>query len=66
MELEYKAYWALKKLNLDMDAAGKKMMLQLNKLDEFRLQAYENNKMYKEKEKRWHDGKLSPKLFVSG
>ncbi|XP_074346872.1 uncharacterized protein LOC141685679 [Apium graveolens] len=36
-ELEYKAYWALKKLNLDMEAAGEKRMLQLNELDEFRL-----------------------------
>ena len=65
-ELEHKAYWALKKLNLDLDAAGKKRMLQLNELDEFRLQAYENNKMYKEKVKRWHDRKLHPKLFVPG
>ena len=28
-ELEHKAYWELKKLNLDLDAAGKKRMLQL-------------------------------------
>ncbi|XP_074323538.1 uncharacterized protein LOC141660452 [Apium graveolens] len=52
VELEYKAYRALKKLNLDMSDAGDKRMLQINELDEFCLQAYENNKLYKEKVKR--------------
>ncbi|XP_074351357.1 uncharacterized protein LOC141690459 [Apium graveolens] len=51
-ELEHKAYWDLKKLNLNMEAAGEKRMLQLNELEEFRLQAYENKKVYKEKVKR--------------
>ena len=44
----------------------KKRMLQLNELDEFRLQAYENNKMYKEKVKRWHDRGLVLKKFFQG
>ncbi|KAL8108826.1 hypothetical protein AgCh_025065 [Apium graveolens] len=66
VELEHKAYWALKKLNHDLDAAGKKRMLQLNELDEFRLQAYDNNKMYKEKVKRWHDRGLVLKSFMPG
>ncbi|XP_074363000.1 uncharacterized protein LOC141714256 [Apium graveolens] len=65
-ELEHKAYWALKKLNFDMAAAGEKRMLQLNELDEFRLQAYESNKLYKEKVKRWHVKRLVHKTFVPG
>ena len=41
-------------------------MLQLNELEEFRLNAFENAKIYKEKAKRWHDKKLSPRVFEPG
>ncbi|XP_055960668.1 uncharacterized protein LOC130015127 [Mercurialis annua] len=63
VELEHRAYWAIKKLNFDHKAAGEKRMLQLNELDEFRLNAYENAKLYKEKTKRWHDAHIVPKTF---
>ncbi|XP_016581672.1 uncharacterized protein LOC107879058 [Capsicum annuum] len=49
VELEHQAYWAVRKLNFEMKVAGKKRLLQLNELDEFRLHAYENAKLYKEK-----------------
>ncbi|XP_055959728.1 uncharacterized protein LOC130014814 [Mercurialis annua] len=66
VELEHRAYWAIKKLNFDLKAAGEKRMLQLNELDEFRLNAYENAKLYKEKTKRWHDAHIVPKTFSEG
>ncbi|PIN03721.1 DNA-directed DNA polymerase [Handroanthus impetiginosus] len=66
VELEHNAYWVIRKLNFDMQAAGQKRLLQLNELDEFRLQAYENAKIYKEKTKRWHDKKIVERRFEPG
>ncbi|XP_057755841.1 uncharacterized protein LOC130975025 [Arachis stenosperma] len=66
VELEHRAFRATKLLNLDSQAAGEKRLLQLNELDEFRLEAYESAKIYKERAKRWHDKKIIKKEFKPG
>ena len=48
MELEHKAYWATRRLNMDMKASGNNRLLQLSELDKLRTNAYENAKIYKE------------------
>ena len=63
VELEHRAYWAIKKLHLSLDEAGKHRLLQLQELQELRRDAYENVEIYKEKTKAFHDRNIRRRTF---
>ena len=66
VELEHRAYWETRQLNMDSTLAGEKRLLQLSKLDKFRNEAYENARIYKEKTKAWHEKHITRKEFKAG
>nr|GFA98592.1 reverse transcriptase domain-containing protein [Tanacetum cinerariifolium] len=66
LELEHKAYWALKHANFNLKTTGDHRKLQLNEMSELRDQAYENSLIYKERTKKLHDDKNKNRIFNVG
>ena len=64
--IEYKVWWAIKKLNMDLEKASLKRFLDLNELEELRNDAYPNSNISKERSKKWHDQTVARKHFQKG
>ena len=66
LKLERKSYWAIKELNYEFKLAAEKRLFDISSLDEWRTQAYENAKLFKEKVKRWHAKRIQKREFNVG
>ncbi|XP_062114461.1 uncharacterized protein LOC133825548 [Humulus lupulus] len=66
VEMEHKAYWEIRELNMDVTTARYHRSLELNDMEKFSNEAYENAKIYKECTKSWHDKNLVRKEFQPG
>ena len=51
---------------MDMGRAGLKRLLDINELEELRIDAYSNSKIVKDKLQKWHDQLITHKNFKQG
>ncbi|RVW31650.1 Retrovirus-related Pol polyprotein from transposon 17.6 [Vitis vinifera] len=66
VELEHRAYWAIKKMNFDSDQAGAKRKYDLNELEAYRNESYECLRNARKKHKFYHDKLILRREFKQG
>ncbi|XP_070035246.1 uncharacterized protein [Nicotiana tomentosiformis] len=66
VKLEHRAFWALRQLNLDIEAAGTSRVTKLHELDELCYHAFESTRLYRERMKIIHDKHIQERIFKPG
>jgi hypothetical protein len=66
VELEYRAYWAIKQLNFNPTKAGSQRKLKLNELEELLNDAYDCARLCKAQMKKAHDQSILRQSFEPG
>ena len=66
VELEHRAYLAIKSWNMDVKLADKNRQKQIAELEEWWEKAYHSAKLYKERTKRWPNHRIQNKEFKEG
>nr|XP_009768324.1 PREDICTED: uncharacterized protein LOC104219348 [Nicotiana sylvestris]XP_016488990.1 PREDICTED: uncharacterized protein LOC107808943 [Nicotiana tabacum] len=66
VELEHKALWVLRQLNLNTETSGTNRVNGLHELEKFRFQAFESARLYKERMKLMHDKHILNRNFKLG
>ncbi|XP_070033097.1 uncharacterized protein [Nicotiana tomentosiformis] len=66
VELKHRSLWALRQMNLDIEAVGTSRVTELHELDEFRYHAFESTRLYKERMKMMHNKNILEWSFKPG
>lgn len=61
VEIEHRAYWALKTCDFELTELRTNRLMQVNALEELRNEEYTRYLMYKDKTKKWNDARLRGK-----